>query len=354
MAITDAQGNVFDNWQDLADYWRSQYVAPTDEPLPPPPSAPADEPDTSEQRAQQIVTDYFNRFLQGAYRSLQEGRNAAEWALATEGLQEFASKVEDTFSLATDAMAAKARALYDQANPVGDVGTGGGVLAAPPRDPGPGTAQVQAGDQWTTQQVANAAAAAAAAAEAEAARQAARTVLESVGGNNVATDPLEEGPFTRWLRSRGIGTGARTPGQRFIAGQYAPLRNLYETSQLISGAQDLPGMEFDPWAAGIPDVASRRARAASVLSSLGGMTGEQREFGGLTFAPTYDEFGGGEFTEGAGLRRLQDLMTGGLAPRLGARGAAWAASRVPFMQQQWELGGRGTPWIDYLRSKFSF
>ena len=178
-----------------------------------------------------------------------------------------------------------------------------------------------------------------------------RAALEEAGGD-MATDQLGEGPYTRYLRARGVGAGAyRTPGERYIASQYEPLRSLYETQQPVYAALGRQTLPWDQYQAQFPDVASRRARAREVLGGLTGMTAPQRGEAGFTFERAFDEYGEPSY-EGANLGYLQNLITAGLAGARGGRGAGWLASRVPFLQEQWEMGNRAAPFIDYLKSKF--
>ena len=173
-------------------------------------------------------------------------------------------------------------------------------------------------------------------------------------------------PWLQYLRARSLGVdqSAWTPAARYIERQYDPLRALYGAQQSIyqvpSAAQQATPL-WETFAGQFPDVAAERARYAELLGALGRMTEQERFEGDLQFRPTeYNRYGDPVETTGQPISLLKTLMRGGLTGSLGARGADWAAGKVPFFQKQWQLqqpknqAGAVMPFLQYLRTKFSF
>jgi len=189
------------------------------------------------------------------------------------------------------------------------------------------------------------------------------------GGNVMANgDLLGEGPFTRYLRRRGVGTD---PGQfgvgqesiglgsragRFISGQFGDIQDLMEQMEVIRAARGGGAGAFglDQFAPIAGTVGERANLGASALQDLFGMTQTEREDAGLTFENTFidDE----RLPSTYGLDWLQNLLRSGTRGSAGRIGSKFLAGRLPYMQQQFDLRrgapGVATNFIDFFKNRF--
>ncbi len=166
------------------------------------------------------------------------------------------------------------------------------------------------------------------------------------------------GPYTQYLQGlAGYPTqGYVSPGWQYQANMYNPIRSLWEMRQPIVTAA---GQETQPWEeymTGHTGMGSVYGEAGNVYNTLMGLTPQARQTWGLNYEPTYDPSTGEQQWEGKNLGDLQDLMTLGLRNRFGGVGSQWAASRLPNMMQQWQLGQAQqqpeTSFLDYIKSKY--
>uniref|UniRef100_A0A6M3J0G4 Uncharacterized protein n=1 Tax=viral metagenome TaxID=1070528 RepID=A0A6M3J0G4_9ZZZZ len=165
------------------------------------------------------------------------------------------------------------------------------------------------------------------------------------------------GPYAQYLRARGMGAGQAymNPAQRYTAGLYDPLRSLWESQQAVYGPQNVPTSGWqdfiNQYTGGNQGI---MGGFANVLANLLGLGNEGRAQSGLTFQRTFDPYGTGTSQyEGQNLDLLQNLLSGGLANRLGPLGAGYLANRIPFMQTQYEMNPGSMSFIDYLKSKYN-
>jgi hypothetical protein len=185
------------------------------------------------------------------------------------------------------------------------------------------------------------------------------------GGTGMANgDLLGEGPFTRYLRRRGVGTeggiGLGSRAGRFVSGQFGDIQDLMEQMEVIRAARGggtqgpYTGFGLDEFAPIAGDVASRANLGASALQELFGMTQAQREDAGLTFEDTFidDE----RLKSTYGLDWLQNLLRSGTRGSAGRIGSKFLAGRLPYMQQQFDLRrgapGVATNFIDFFKNRF--
>ena len=173
---------------------------------------------------------------------------------------------------------------------------------------------------------------------------------------NPATGKEAYGPYTQYLAGLGLGRGYQSPSQTYLANLYDSLRSIWSLESGINRALQTGTPNWGDYFGNVAGGAqSIYARGADVLSRLMGMTGEQRQLGQLNYEPTYNELGQAAYPAGANLADLQALMSIGQAGKYNPLGAAWGASRVPYLQEQWALGrASGTEantFLDYLRVK---
>ena len=329
-------------------------------PTPPPPNDPSD--------------TTMRSILHGEAQSRIRGRverGEFRGATANDVLAAYASDLQTIYGISSAEAANKAAHELQGIFPPGALEEGllpvsGGVLGAPFPDPGDdqqGWANDPQGFQYFPETYAGPGSL-----DAErAALQAEKNAVDgSQNGGNVAISSASPNPWLQYLRARSLGVdqSAWTPAARYIERQYDPLRALYGAQQSIyqvpSAAQQATPL-WETFAGQFPDVAAERARYAELLGALGRMTEQERFEGDLQFRPTeYDRYGDPVETTGQPISLLQTLMRGGLTGSLGARGAHWAAGKVPFFQKQWQLqqpknqAGAVMPFLQYLRTKFSF
>ena len=181
------------------------------------------------------------------------------------------------------------------------------------------------------------------------------------GGDMATTEELAEGPFTRYLKYRGVG---QAPGQipfasragRYIQSQYGRAQQLRDVQFPLYSDLGLATRSPYEYATQFATTGARRQRGRDVLSTFYNMTPEQRQNLGYTFEPYYDEDEVGRY-EGRNLGILQGLIQQGRRHLGGSTAGDYLASRVPYMLDQWEalqpsVGGTVTPFVDYLKSKF--
>ncbi len=184
-------------------------------------------------------------------------------------------------------------------------------------------------------------------------------------GPAIPTPPTVEtyGPYTQYLQNLGLGKGYQTIPQRYLANMYEPLYRLFNTSGLFGGLMGDTGNWESWYPSKLGGQKQLFSQYANIMNRLFSASPAARQEFGMTFEPVAS--GEPEFTsggipkssyEGLTLDDLQALMGYGMANKYGNIGGAYAASRIPYMQQQWMNeqvgGGQGGTFIDYLRSKF--
>ena len=172
------------------------------------------------------------------------------------------------------------------------------------------------------------------------------------------------GPFTEYMQKLGLGGGYQNPAQTYLANLYNPIRSLWEQAQPIRAAAGTPGMATATWPDYIFNTFVGREgkmgilqnQSADILNQLLGYSPETRQTWGLNYEPTHNPLTGAQEWEGKNLGDLQDLMTLGLRGRFGPQGAGWAAGRLPYFQQEWQLGqaggGQKQTFLDYIKAKY--
>lgn len=339
MGITDAQGNVFDTWQDLEDYWVAQYVPPDPLSEEPPLSDDAAEEAAAGSRASAVM----QRFLGGEFPSLFELEKALR-AAAGVGFEFVADRF---FNGLTSMQKQQGLDAYDATHPTDFLGSAGSFLASPPPEPEPPASGLPV---INAQKLA----------EERKRLQLEEVQKEAAEGGKMAT-PEAEGPFTRWLRYRGVG-GA--PGQipfasraaRYLQSQYGRAQDLRDVQVPLYEDLGLKTRLPYEYATAFGDRAARHQQGRDVLATFFRMSPEQRQNLGYTFEPFYDVDQIGR-NEGRSLETLQDLIKQGRGYLGRSTAGDYLASRVPFMRSQWEtlqpsIGGVVTPFVDYLKAKF--
>ncbi len=170
-----------------------------------------------------------------------------------------------------------------------------------------------------------------------------------VGAAGLGRDPRIE-----FLERRGVGPGgipAESRAGRFIGSQFDPLQRLFELQQVIgaAGGQEVAPTigEFTPQ---FPSRASRSARGSQILSSFFGLTPSQRADFGLTFDPVFGEEGQ-DISGGLDIGFLQDLLAQGTRATRGPRGSQFISSRVPALQQAFQLEQPAEEFVPFLRER---
>jgi hypothetical protein len=184
-------------------------------------------------------------------------------------------------------------------------------------------------------------------------------------------DVLGEGPFTRYLRRRGVGQwpgplpqgiplGSRAG--RHISGQFPEIMDLYEQMDAIrtatgqgTGVGGGLGFGIDEFAPVAGTVRERANLGASALQELFGMGEERRGTEGMAFENTFidDEAENNLYN----MKWLQDLVRRGTRLGQGRIGSKHIASRLPFLREQFDLR-RGTPgtaatnFVDFFKSRY--
>ena len=177
-----------------------------------------------------------------------------------------------------------------------------------------------------------------------------------------ALAPVEsEGPFARWLRQRGVGEAiGQIPfdsrAARYLQSQYGRAQDLRDVQVPLYEDLGLPTRLPYEYATAFGSRAARNQQGRNVLSTFLGMTPQQRSDLGYTFEPYYDVDQTGRLG-GRGLETLQGLIQQGRSHLGRSTAGDYLAGRVPFMLSQWEtlqpsVGGRLTPFVDYLKSRF--
>lgn len=165
------------------------------------------------------------------------------------------------------------------------------------------------------------------------------------------------GPYAAYSNLFGFPQGYLTPAQTGLLGLAEPLNDVFKLHQWFCIFVD-SGIQPQPyWESYVQLFAGGGARsvynqAEYVMKSLFEMTNEQRERAGLTFEdPTIGTGKGGTPRGPDSLETLQHLMALGLANTLGPQGGAYAASRIPYLQQQWARTRKsdGQSFIDYIK-----
>ncbi len=157
-----------------------------------------------------------------------------------------------------------------------------------------------------------------------------------------------------------LGIGAGTPGAAagYLRGQYNPLRALYGIEErfapfLDEGAGQGSWQNYLRPSARLTEPLYRGRRAQNILSQLVGQSPTGRAERGMTWGPTYDEFG--QATREVSQAEQQDLLSMALASRWGPRGAARFAGRLPVEEELWmegQAGGATTPFLNWLNTKY--
>ncbi len=171
------------------------------------------------------------------------------------------------------------------------------------------------------------------------------------------TDPTLGGrdPQIEFLERRGVGPGGIAPQSRagqFIGSQFDPLQQLFNLQQVIGAAagSDIGAQTIGEFTPQFPDRASRSARGSQILSQFFRLSPTQRADFGLNFDPAFDEQGQ-DISGGLGLGFLQDLLTQGTRGTRGARGSSFISSRVPAVQQAFQLEQPGGDFVPFLRER---
>ena len=162
-------------------------------------------------------------------------------------------------------------------------------------------------------------------------------------------------PRIEFLERRGVGPGgiaAQSRAGQFIGSQFDPLQQLFNLQQVIGAAagSDIGAQTIGEFTPQFPDRASRSVRGSQILSQFFGLSPTQRADFGLNFDPAFDEQGQ-DISGGLGLGFLQDLLTQGTRGSRGARGSSFISSRVPAVQQAFQLEQPGGDFVPFLRER---
>lgn len=187
--------------------------------------------------------------------------------------------------------------------------------------------------------------------------------LAGTGGDgDSGIDPFSVGPYTRFLRARGLPITPGTTADRYQANFAQPLYNIWDMQQGLNAAEAAAGVDpaFTSFETAARDFGGRRSdlqsSANSVLSRLAGLGAEGRAQGELGFEREFDQFTG----EPSGGRsdRLTSLIQAGLADRYGGVGASYIARNLGNYRKTYEgerLAGKeglASTYFDYLRNRF--
>lgn len=214
-------------------------------------------------------------------------------------------------------------------------------------------------------------------AEEDASLEMARALREAmaagVGGGNVAGTEGLSGPYTQYLRARGLTGLPGTAAERYTGQLFDPIRNLYNVNQQIGAARAF-GEYGEETGVGLPSMpdwqsyvrsfdlgrAPIRTKALETLRRLGGTGAEDRSATGLTFERKYDPETGEAISGTGGLGNLQSLIRSGLASAYGGLGAAYIANRLPQTRDRYEMQrAQGVPglsdsFLGYLQNKLGY
>jgi len=184
------------------------------------------------------------------------------------------------------------------------------------------------------------------------------------GGTGMANGDLPgEGPFSRYLRRRGVGMeggiGLGSRAGRHIRGQWPEIEDLMEQMEAIRTAggtnQNYLGFDLDQFAPLAGSVRERANLGASALQSLFGMGQERREDEAMSFENAFiDEEGlpTGKYN----MEWLQNLVRRGTRATQGRIGSRHIASRLPYLREQFDLRrgapGMATNFIDFFRNRY--
>lgn len=166
---------------------------------------------------------------------------------------------------------------------------------------------------------------------------------------------LGESGRTAFLRRRGVGTDQIPLGSRaaqFIGSQFGPLQELFRLQQTVNAASGTTGgaSTIGGFTGQFPDLASRAQRGSTILSDFFNLTPTQRRDFGLNFDPAFDEEGNA-ISGGQDLSFLQSLLRQGTRSTRGPQGANILASRLPFVQQRFQLEAPGGDFVDFARQR---
>ncbi len=170
------------------------------------------------------------------------------------------------------------------------------------------------------------------------------------------------GPYTDYLQKIGLGQGYWNPAQRYLAGMYQPMRNLWEQGTQYRTALGQPTSLWEDYmtqigAGGNNMINNVQGGWTNILQSILGLSPGEREERGLTFEPQWNEAGQATYPTGQMSQEdLQYLLQQGTKQRFNPIGANYLAQSAPRMQQQWQLQQAANPtgqtFLDYLRSKY--
>ena len=165
-----------------------------------------------------------------------------------------------------------------------------------------------------------------------------------------------EGPFTRYLRRRGLGTGGIGLGSqagRFFANQFPLIENLFKLQSDVRTAGGGLDTDFNIDAFS-PRAGTARERAnigSNVLRDYFGLSQDDRRDFNLQMGRSFDEFGG-QIEGTASNEYLQNLISAGTQNRFGRRGADFLGKRLPFIRDRFELEGSGGSFAEYFKNRF--
>ena len=169
-----------------------------------------------------------------------------------------------------------------------------------------------------------------------------------------------EGPYARYLRSRGVGTPGGIPfssrAARYIESQYDRAQALRDIQAPLYEDLGIPTRLPYEYAKAFGDRAARNLQGEDILKSFLNMDQPLRTDLGYTFEPFYDENQVG-FNEGRKLEMLQNIIRAGRMGLGRSTAGNYLAGRVPYMLDQWEtlqpsVGGAATPFVDWLADRF--
>lgn len=183
-------------------------------------------------------------------------------------------------------------------------------------------------------------------------------------GNGVPSgiDPFEVGPYTRFLKARGLPITPGSTADRYMAKFAQPVYDIWDTQQGLNAAEALPGVT--PVSTSFETAARAfggrqedlRSSANSVLRRLANIGEEGRALGSLDFEREFDPIT--DKPSGGRSDLLASLIQSGLADRYGRRGASYISRNLGNYRQAYEgqrlAGTEGLPttYFDYIRNRF--
>lgn len=183
------------------------------------------------------------------------------------------------------------------------------------------------------------------------------------------------GSWAQFLASRGILGQPVTPSQRYISQFASPIRNIYNTDQLLrlaGVARPEPQSWWDfaqGFGRGVPSetgeeqagpglLSSTREAALRSLQDIIGLTPQKRTEAGFGWGRTFDPVTGEAISEPS-LKNLQGLVRSGLAGQFGGIGSSYLASNLPTLRRTFEGElargvSQGNTFLDWLSDRYNF